>query len=374
MSKPTITDSEIEVYLLQGYSQRYLRRNFSVDKRRLQRANSQLGEYGDKTDEQEQNDDGFITVRRSILTTDEGEKARWEVEQRAVEDTQEKLEGAVQGMMDEVPKVKPTTSPLTYNENLMNVIPFGDPHFGMYAWAEETRDDDFDLTKAKDDLCMAMDYLVQQAPVADRCVVANVGDFFHAPNYSGTTPHHGNILDMSGRFPEIVRVGMSALRYVIDSALQRHKTVDIINSIGNHDEPLVSPLNIMLSHLYENEPRVNVHDEPTWRHYIKFGQTLIGSTHGDKTKDADLPLIMATEVPELWGSTKHRYMIRGHHHHDRRIEYGGCIVEQVRTLAPSDGFHAARGYLSGRDMKAITFHSDGGEVARSICSIDMLRN
>jgi len=133
-------------------------------------------------------------------------------------------------------------------------------------------------------------------------------------------------------------------------------------------------MGVLLANVYENEPRVIVHDAPTLRHYIRHGKTLLGFVHGDKTKDANLPGIMATEKPEDWGKTRHRYFFRGHHHHDSRVEFNGCIVEQVRTLAANDAYAAGGGYLSGRDMKLIVMHSEHGEVGRTTCSIDMLRD
>jgi hypothetical protein len=55
------------------------------------------------------------------------------------------------------------------------------------------------------------------------------------------------------------------------------------------------------------------------------------------------------------------------------LEFNGCKVEQFRTLAPGDAYAVGSGYLSGRDMKLIVHHSEYGEVARTTCSIDMLR-
>lgn len=77
---------------------------------------------------------------------------------------------------------------------------------------------------------------------------------------------------------------------------------------------------------------------------------------------------------EWWGQTKHRYFYRGHHHQDRVQEFNGCKVEQFRTLAAGDAYAVGAGYLSGRDMKLITMHSEFGEVARSTCSIDLLKS
>jgi len=133
-------------------------------------------------------------------------------------------------------------------------------------------------------------------------------------------------------------------------------------------------LAIMLSEAFSDEPRVIIHDEPTRRFYLRHGKVLIGVTHGDRTKDRDLPGIMATERSEDWGLTKHRYYYRGHHHHDERLEFNGCIVEQFRTLAAGDAYAVNSGWLSGRDMKLIVHHAEYGEVARTTCSIDLLRD
>ena len=154
---------------------------------------------------------------------------------------------------------------------------------------------------------------------------------------------------------------------------EKHEIVELVNAPGNHDEVFAHFLNVMFRALYENEPRVVIHDAPATRHYLTHGKCLIGVVHGHQTKDRDLPGIMATERPEEWGKTKHRVFFRGHHHHDNRVEYNGCIVEQMRTLAPGDAYAAGGGYLSGRDMKCIVMHSEFGEQMRLTCGIDVLR-
>jgi hypothetical protein len=154
---------------------------------------------------------------------------------------------------------------------------------------------------------------------------------------------------------------------------EKHEIVELINAPGNHDETFAHFLNVLFRNLYANENRVIVHDAPTTRHYLQHGKCLIGVVHGHQTKDRDLPGIMATEKPEEWGATRHRVFFRGHHHHDNRVEYNGCIVEQMRTLA-RDAYAVGGGYLSGRDMKCIVMHSEFGEQMRLTCGIDVLRS
>lgn len=286
----------------------------------------------------------------------------------------QKIREMVDAFKKELPKAKKTKAlRKDYNQKLMTFYPMGDPHFGMYAWAAETGDEDFNVERARADLCGAVEYLVSQGPNCEKCAIINLGDFFHYDTPHATTTK-GTPQDTDTRIAHVIQSGVAALRKAIETALEKHKLVEVVCSQGNHDEVLSLALAVMLSHIYEKEPRVKVHDAPTKRHYIRHGKCLVGITHGDKTKATDLPLIMATEMPEDWGETTHRYYYRGHEHHSKIIEYNGCEVETFRTLAPGDAWTKSKGYLSKRDMRAIVLHEDYGEVSRFTSSISLLRD
>lgn len=276
------------------------------------------------------------------------------------------------GICDDLPKVPDIEAPKNYHTDFATVIPIGDAHIGMFAFGEESGDD-FDLEIAVKELCAAFKYLIDQMPSTDKCIIANVGDFLHYHAMEAKTERSGHVLDASGRPQAMVKAGVSVLRYCIEYAAKKHNIVESINVPGNHESLLAHTLNIMLSNIYEGNDRIIIHDEPTSRHYSEFGNNLFGVVHGHQTKDPQLPLLMASEKPEAWGRTKFRTWFRGHHHHDSKVEYNGCFVEQVRTLAASDAYAASGGYLSGRDLKAILYHREFGEVGRTICGIDMLR-
>lgn len=317
--------------------------------------------------------EGFLVKGVSTLYGDEGEiRAQWVKSVIDNDRQREIIAEAVEAMCQDLPRLAPAPAPDATLDSLLAVYPMGDPHIGMLSWGEETGAD-FDLEIAERDLCAAMAHLVSQAPAAKRALIANLGDFFHADNMQGTTSRSGNVLDMDSRLPKMVRVGVKVMRQLIQSALEKHETVEVVNAIGNHDDVLSMALSIMLANIYEAEPRVIIHDQPTPRHYIRHGKVLIGITHGHTTKDRDLPLVMATERSKEWGETLHRFWYRGHHHHDAREEFNGCTVEQMRTLAAGDAYAVSHGYLSGRDMKCIVHHAEYGEVARTVCGIDMLR-
>lgn len=299
--------------------------------------------------------------------------AQWVKSTRDDQAAIETIRATVEAWCDEAKgAIAPIPKPKGCASNLMTLYPMGDPHFGMYSWAAETGAD-FDLHIAEKDLCAAVDYLVDQSPPSKRAALINLGDFFHTDNMDGTTARSGHALDTDGRLHKMIDIGVRTLRRCIHRMLEKHESVEVINAPGNHDHVLALALSVLLRNVYENEPRLKIHDSPTMRHYIRHGKCLVGVVHGHQTKDSDLPGIMATERAEDWGQTKHRTFLRGHHHHDSRKEYNGCTVEQFRTLAAGDAYAVGGGYLSGRDMKAIVLHSEHGERARFTCGIDVLR-
>lgn len=255
---------------------------------------------------------------------------------------------------------------------IMSVYPMGDPHFGMYAWEAETGAD-FDLNIAETNLVAAVDHLVALAPPSDVGMIINLGDFFHTDTMKNQTARSANVLDVDTRWQKMLEVGIRTIRRNIDQALTKHKKVVVINAVGNHDEHTSIMLSVALSLYYENNERVHVDTTPNPFKYHEHGQCLIGVMHGDTTKPAQLPGIMATDRKEAWGRTSHRYWYCGHIHHDTVKEYPGpCTVETFRTLATKDAWHNKFGYRSGRDMKLDVLHAKHGRINRHIVGVEQL--
>lgn len=318
--------------------------------------------------------EGYVVKGQSTLYDELGNvKLTWEKTDRKWSEHREAIKQAIEALCQ---KIEPADPQLRLTEKVteehLTVYPFGDPHVGLHAWHEETGED-YDLKKAEQIFTSAMVRAVQKASPSKEAVIVNVGDFFHADNMDNRTRRSGNALDVDSRFQKIARIGIQILRLCITEALKKHETVRVINAIGNHDEHSSQWLSIALQCLYENEPRVFVLPNANQFQYLPFGKCLIGVTHGDTVKPADLGEIMATDQPELWGASKFRYWYTGHVHHDQIKEFRGCKFESFRTLAAKDAWHSASGYRSDRDLKVITLHRDYGEVERATISIEQLR-
>lgn len=275
-------------------------------------------------------------------------------------------------LTEDVRGLAPLTEPPEFvHSDLLAVYPLGDPHFGMYAWAKETGED-FDLAIARRLTLGAVDRLVQTAPPAETAIVLPLGDVFHMNDQTNTTPGHKHQLDADGRFPKVLRVGIETFRHAILRCLEKHQRVIVRFVGGNHDPQAVWALALTVSAYFHDEPRVEVDLSPAAHWFYRFGKVLIGATHGDKTRHADLLGVMACDRAADWGQTRHRYFYTGHVHSQVVTEHPGLLCESFRTLAAKDAYAAGHGYRAGRDMRLIVHHIEHGEVERHRVDVGMI--
>lgn len=318
-----------------------------------------------------------ITKISTMYDQDGNVTAQWVAEKpEAVQQAQE-WEVFAKELAAEYAKPLPVSAMLPAplaGEQLMVGYPVGDHHLGMLAWKHETGAS-YDIDIAQQLLLSATDHLVSKSPDAGIGLVCFMGDFMHYDSFEPVTPTSRNMLDSDGRFPKMVRVAIKTMRYLIEAAARKHAHVHVIVEIGNHD--LASSIFLMecLDNIYENYPNITIDTSPKHYHYYRFGQVLIGTHHGHGTKFEGLPLIMANDRAEDWGQTTHRYIWTGHIHSSQKLrqkDFPGAEVESFRVLAAQDAWAANKGYRSKRDMKAIVFHKDFGEVERRTVNPQML--
>lgn len=373
MSQTKITDEQIKEELLLGLNSVQIARKYSMDDGGLRKRIRRLAQQGfsPKHDFTKMVPDGYFVKGTSTQYDGEGNiRQQWVKSAIDAEQQMKLFKEALEAFKEDLPKVLPRT---IYNEHLideelMAVYPLGDPHISMLAWEDECGHN-WDLKIAEEIFCSVFDRVVKVAPPCKQAVIVNLGDYFHRDNMEGTTSRSGNHLDVDGRYAKMVRVGVKIIRQMIESALDRHETVRVINAVGNHDDTGALFLSVCLAHIYENEPRVLVDISPAPFHYVRFGKTLIGVHHGHTCKIDKLPGVMATDKPKDWGETEHRYWLTGHLHHSRLQEYPGVTVEVFRTLAPNDAYATWGGYRSKQDTRCLVMHKEFGQVETHIVNI-----
>ena len=291
-------------------------------------------------------------------------------EQKAAEVRQAILEAFAEEVRGLAPLIN---APEHVRSDLLAVYPWGDPHFGLYAWAKECGEA-FDLVEAERLTLGAVDRLVASAPHAETAIILPLGDNLHANDQSNQTPAHKHQLDVDSRYPKVLGIAIKAIRHCVLRALQKHSRVIVRIEPGNHDPEAKWALAYALSAYFENESRVTVDLTPGKFWFYRFGSVLLGSTHGDTVKHDALLGVMAVDRAKDWGETKYRYWYTGHVHNQTVKELPGVVCESFRTLAAKDAYAAGHGYRAGRDMRLIVHHRDWGEIERHRCDVAMLED
>ena len=322
--------------------------------------------------------DGFGLGKVTTQRNAKGEIERtWDRQSPDLAEQKRALEAMIAELVRDTPPRKPRKAPKSrkYHRDLMVGYPIGDHHFGMYAHAAESGED-WDISKSKAALGAAIDYLVDMSPPSETALIANLGDFAHVDDSTMRTRKSGHLLDVAGRHHEIIEAAAFTLAHTIERALEKHKRVKICNVKGNHDEDSASWLSIFLKGYFRNEPRVEVDMSPAMFLFHRFGANMLCMTHGHRVKLPDLPGVMASMKPAMWGETKYRCAWTGHVHHNQTQlakENRGAYAESFGVLPPTDAHGAGVGFqgASQREMQAITFKRAGGILSRAYYNADL---
>ena len=309
----------------------------------------------------------YVTGRSIYLEDDSGNKA-WLKTRRKLEtaEKEEALKAFVEQLNSQVIQAKKTHKPSAKgkSKDLLPTIIIGDSHIGMKASGQETRGRDFDSKIASAEIIEAIDSLVESAPAAEHAMLINVGDFTHIDRsipYPQTA--NGTPMDTDSRIELIMRKAADTMIHGITRMLEKHSNVSVVMARGNHDSETAIAIAMILAYRYAKEPRVTILEPNGFFTYTTFGKNLIAITHGDKAPGRRL----ADMLPRLsvWSKTSHRYWILGHFHSKLAEQYDNSVVlERFGTLAPSDSWHASKGYCSPSIMNQIVYRRSGGIAIR----------
>lgn len=312
---------------------------------------------------------GQITKGVSALVDAEGRTVLKWIKTKA-EDVVPMMVEALKAVFKETERAQLIPMQDDFSDQLLSVYPIADQHNGLMAWGKETGEA-YDLKIGIDRLRNSMETLVSMAPKSYEAIILNLGDWQHTDDAKNMTPGHQNILDVDSRYFKILSAGIRLMKDCIDLALQKHGHVTVRNLPGNHDPHASIALTVALAEFYSDEPRVTIDMDPSDFFYYRFGETLIGATHGHKMKPDRMAMNMAVTRREDWGATKYHYFYFGHIHHETVKEVGDVRCESFQTLAAKDAFSASHGYNAGQSLSSITIHETNGEVGRhrvNICN------
>lgn len=231
-------------------------------------------------------------------------------------------------------------------------VNIADLHLGKLAWAGETGYN-YDWHIATDRFLTILDDFIERARgrMIDKIVFVYSNDFFHFDTIQQTTTS-GTPQDSDLRWQKMFQVGVGLLIESIEK-LSEIAPVETFYIDSNHDRMISFYACNYLEAWFRNDDNVTVNASPSPRKYIRYGQNLIGFSHGNNEKNRIFSL-MQIEERENWGATKYHEFHCGHYHSEKTKEENGVIVRYVGSPTGTDAWHNSVGYI-GAVQKGTAF-------------------
>lgn len=255
-----------------------------------------------------------------------------------------------------------------------------DLHIGKLAWGEECGEN-YDSKIAVALFLEAVEDLLNKTAgySPDRILLVVGNDLINVDTSSNQTTA-GTPQSSDGRHLKMFRDARQLMTAVIERLIMV-APVDVMIVPGNHDTFSVFALGEVLAAYFAKTPTVKIDNTPPLRKYYRFGRVLLGFTHGDKEKMTDLPLIMATERPELWGMTDYREFHVGHLHQRRATnwvgvgENKGVTVRILPSLCAAEDWHVGKGYIGNiRSAEAYVWDEFDGLIGTAVYNVPTTRS
>jgi len=250
------------------------------------------------------------------------------------------------------------------------IIDPSDVHVGKYASKEETGEH-YDIQKAVDQVDEGIDGILNKAFGfnIDKVIFVIGNDCLHIDTPKRTTTS-GTPQDTSGMWHEAFTAAKEMYIRAIERILP-YSDVEIVFNPSNHDYMSGFMLAQTIEAYYRFSKNVKFDTSIAHRKYTKYGNNMIATSHGDGAKLDQVPLLMATEQPQMWNDCFFRYGYLHHIHHNQRHKFMsakdfiGVTIEYLRTPSPSDSWHHRNGYVGAKKAIEAFIHSfDNGQVAR----------
>ena len=182
------------------------------------------------------------------------------------------------------------------------VIDIADLHIGKLADKSETGDSynsDIGVNRALD----GVNGILSKAkgfPI-DRILFIIGNDVLHVDNANKSTTS-GTTQDVDGMWYKNYEIARDLYIEIIEMLINV-ADVHVVHNPSNHDYISGFMLADSVYCWFRNHKNVSFDVSNAHRKYYIYGKNLIGSSHGDGAKMADMPLLMANEAPLKWANT-----------------------------------------------------------------------
>jgi hypothetical protein len=296
------------------------------------------------------------------------------------------LSGLEPGQYQNIPLARPAPA------GGLLVVDLADVHIGKLSVQSETGYE-YSREVAVERMLQGTKALLQKASghgIA-RVLVVLGNDILHIDNPKGKTTS-GTEQDNAGSLHQMYQDAQRAYVAVIEACAADHH-VDLIYCPSNHDWMMGWALANSIGVWFRHHPNVTATDynlSQAHRKYYRYERNLIGLTHGDGAKEADLYPLMMTEARSHVSDCTHRYWYLHHLHHkirkaqgvrphDREKDHIGLtvikggmgaqegdnvLIEYIRSPSPPDAWHDRNGYVNRQAVECFIHDPHGGQYAR----------
>jgi len=250
------------------------------------------------------------------------------------------------------------------------VIDIADLHIGKLADKSETGDSynsDIGVNRALE----GVNGILSKAkgfPI-DKILFIIGNDVLHIDNANKSTTS-GTTQDVDGMWYKNYETARDLYIKIIETLITV-ADVHVVHNPSNHDYISGFMLADSVYCWFRNHKNVSFNVSNAHRKYFIYGKNLIGSSHGDGAKMADMPLLMANEAPLQWANTFYRYIYLHHIHHKDVTkfksgkDYQGVTVEYLRSPSGTDSWHHRNGYQHApKAIEAFIHNKQFGQCAR----------
>lgn len=187
-------------------------------------------------------------------------------------------------------------------------------------------------------------------------------DILHVDTPRNTTTS-GTSQDVSGMWYDNFLMAKRLYVDVIDKLLSIADVHATYNP-SNHDYMSGFMLAEVIQTHYRNCDNITFDCSIAHRKYFRYGNSLIGTTHGDGAKQIDLGSLMSVEAKNDWIKSDFRYFYTAHIHHKTSKDYINVTVESLRSPSPADSWHDRNGFVNQPAIEGFIHSKSKGQIAR----------
>lgn len=220
---------------------------------------------------------------------------------------------------------------------------FYDVHFGKLGWHGELgENENYDLEIAKKRfLDNSYSYIDDIQDKGIEKILYVIGqDFIHSEPDGSTI--NKTKQDCDGRYQKIFQTACEALIESIESFADI-APVDVVLVQGNHSETSEFFMAEFIRAYFRNDSRIKVDSSPVLRKYYRYGETLLGLSHGEY-EGKRIWELMPAEAKEFWGLTTFHEFLLGHLHSESTQGNSSVIIRRIPSICGVDAWSKKMGY------------------------------